>query len=73
MKTSEMRNMNINEIQEQINKLKLEVASLGLKIATSDSSAIKERRLKKKEIARLSTIETEKKILEEVKKEDKDA
>jgi len=73
MKINEIRNMNIKEIQSQINKLKLEVADLNLKIANSDTTVIKDKRLKKKEIARLSTVANEKFILEELNKEDKDA
>lgn len=73
MKISEMRNMNIKEIKMQINSLKVDIANLSLKIANSDSSSIKEKRLKKKEVARLSTVVNEKLVLEELNKEDKDA
>ena len=68
-----MRNMNINEIKSQINKLKVDIANLNLKIANSDTSVIKDKRLKKKDVARLSTVANEKIVLEELNKEDKDA
>ncbi len=73
MKISEMRIMNINEIKSEINKLKVDIANLNLKIANSDTSVIKDKRLKKKDVARLSTVANEKIILEELSKEDKDA
>jgi len=73
MKINEMRNMSIEEIRSQIHKLKVEIANLNLKIANSDTTAIKDRRLKKKEIARLSTVANEKNILEEINKEDENA
>lgn len=73
MKISEIRNMNINEIRTQINKLKVDIADLNLKIANSNVSVIKDKRLKKKEVARLSTVANEKLILEELNKEDRDA
>ncbi len=68
-----MRNMNIKEIKSQINKLKVDIANLNLKIANSDTSVIKDKRLKKKDVARLSTVANEKVVLEELNKEDKDA
>ncbi|MDA1337753.1 MAG: 50S ribosomal protein L29 [bacterium] len=68
-----MRDMNIKDINQKINGLKVEIANLSLKIANSDVKAIKEKREKKKEVARLSTISTEKMILAELNKEDKDA
>lgn len=73
MKINEMRDMNIKDINQKINGLKVEIANLSLKIANSDVKAIKEKREKKKEVARLSTISTEKMILAELNKEDKDA
>lgn len=68
-----MRDMNIKDINQKINDLKVEIANLSLKIANSDIKAIKEKREKKKEVARLSTVSTEKMILAELNKEDKDA
>ncbi len=68
-----MRNMNIKEIKSKINKLKVDIANLNLKIANSDTSVIKDKRLKKKDVARLSTVANEKVVLEELNKEDKDA
>lgn len=68
-----MRNMNIKEIKSQINKLKVDIANLNLKIANSDTLVIKDKRLKKKDVARLSTVANEKVVLEELNKEDKDA